>query len=751
MRWSWLPWRFLIRRAARAHGFLDPLALIARLQRFAQPSEVSEPIELLRAGVVFHARGLINTRVIQHNLDWVWPYWIERQFDPASDAFIPRAFSVTHVNLTHRNWTAVGRPDHAGLPIVDPRGLVTPFYDGPSLDAWVLGDDGERLYPSRETHASQYVELNDDGAVVTEVVRNGLRLLTRAVVRRESGRAVLNLHYEARAQSGGDLALALRPYNPEGVSFVHHAVLGDDARGWRVDGDWDVRFDAAADRHYVSDYRHGDVAIHLDDPDAASVADCDTGLATAAALFRIEPGGMRRLSVRVPLKEADTTAAEGDWHEALAGTARLDVPDAGVRFLYDNALRTVMLHTVEDCYPGPYTYKRFWFRDAAFIVHALLHAGLTGRARRMLDHFPERQHRTTGYFHSQDGEWDANGEAMWILARYHEATGETLPESWLHALRRGGRWIARKRTDPDGGTAHAGLLPAGFSAEHFGPNDYYYWDDYWAVAGLEAAAGVLEGHGDGDRARAFRDEAVELRGTLERCHERDAGRLGRPLIPASPYRRMDAGAVGALVAGYPLRLLPADDARLLGTADWLMDNARVHGGFFQDMIHSGINAYLTLHLAQVLMRAGDPRCHELMRAVAGLATPTGQWPEAIHPRTLGGCMGDGQHVWAAAEWLVYLRDAFVREEGERLVLASGVPPQWFAAGEPMSFGPTPTRFGPVTVDIRPATGHNGAVEVCWQAEWRRRPEGVDIAPAGVASVRARAEDGAATLQWRAPA
>jgi hypothetical protein len=71
---------------------------------------VSEPIELLRAGVVFHARGLINSRVIQHNLDWVWPYWIERQFDPNDVSFIPRAFSITHINLTHRNWTAIGYP-----------------------------------------------------------------------------------------------------------------------------------------------------------------------------------------------------------------------------------------------------------------------------------------------------------------------------------------------------------------------------------------------------------------------------------------------------------------------------------------------------------------------------------------------------------------------------------------------------------------------------------------------------------------
>ncbi|MFU8822028.1 MAG: hypothetical protein ACNA8G_10790, partial [Gammaproteobacteria bacterium] len=83
MSWmKWLPWRFIIRRVAHQQGFLDPIALLARLHGFAQPSEVGEPIELLRAGVVFHARGLINSRVIQHNLDWVWPYWIERQFDP---------------------------------------------------------------------------------------------------------------------------------------------------------------------------------------------------------------------------------------------------------------------------------------------------------------------------------------------------------------------------------------------------------------------------------------------------------------------------------------------------------------------------------------------------------------------------------------------------------------------------------------------------------------------------------------------
>ena len=75
-------WKYLVRRIARSHGFLDPIALLGQLRKFTPPSEVSEPIELLRAGALFHARGLINRNAIQHNLDWIWPYWVEQQFDP---------------------------------------------------------------------------------------------------------------------------------------------------------------------------------------------------------------------------------------------------------------------------------------------------------------------------------------------------------------------------------------------------------------------------------------------------------------------------------------------------------------------------------------------------------------------------------------------------------------------------------------------------------------------------------------------
>ncbi|MEW6219164.1 MAG: hypothetical protein AB1634_06455 [Thermodesulfobacteriota bacterium] len=144
------------------------------------------------------------------------------------------------------------------------------------------------------------------------------------------------------------------------------------------------------------------------------------------------------------------------------------------------------------------------------------------------------------------------------------------------------------------------------------------------------------------------------------------------------------------------------------------------------MIHSGINIYMTLMLAQVYLRAGDERFHPLLAKAAGLASPTGQWPEAIHPHTLGGCMGDGQHGWAAAEWVMLMRHLFVFEEGERLVIGRGIRRPWLESGEPLSFGPTLTPFGKVTVSIHP----QDRLEVRLAAQWygARRPEVVVAIP-----------------------
>ncbi len=50
------------------------------------------------------------------------------------------------------------------------------------------------------------------------------------------------------------------------------------------------------------------------------------------------------------------------------GCCRLQIPGQQRRFLHDAALRASILYSLGDACPGPYTYKRFWFRVTGFIA-----------------------------------------------------------------------------------------------------------------------------------------------------------------------------------------------------------------------------------------------------------------------------------------------------------------------------------------------------------------------------------------------
>lgn len=732
---SW-PIRFLVTRAARAYGFLDPINLVAKIRGFAEPSEFAEPLELLRAGMLFHARGLVNTKAIQNNLDWVWPYWVERQFNPADDSFIPRAFSFSHINLTHRNWTAVGLPDVAYYPIVDPRGLVTPLFDGWSLDFWLVPEKGALLLPSKlpDGDFDQSLVLEEDLQVRSKASwDNGASLATDVRLCLQNHEPHCCVMAQPAGLASGYLAVALRPYNPEGISFVEKIALTGDGCGWKINQRNSLFFDRKPARVILSVYKDGDVSQRLRDAadDTPAISD-PIGMATAVALFDVRELGGHPLEIRAPIydeldpKKRPSIGGRPVWRSALAPLAVLRMADARLQKLYDLAVANLVLHSPDEVYPGPYTYKRFWFRDAAFILNVLVTLGGVDRTRTVLKHFAPRQRRD-GYFLSQEGEWDSNGEAIWMFHRFVALTGETLPEPWLDAVAKGARWIIRKRLPRGTGKPEAGLLPAGFSAEHLGPNDFYYWDDFWGVAGLQCAAQLLR-----ERDAKFSHEceavAAEFLGTIEQSFPRGPHRRFPGAIPASPKRRMDSGAVGNLVADYPLQLFAPGDERLRLTADYLRDHSSFEGGFFQNMIHSGINAYLTLHLAQVRLRAGDHDvAWRLLDNVVGLASPTGQWPEAIHPKTKGGCMGDGQHIWAACELAMMVRNCFVREEAARpgsgqparLVVGAGVRPEWWR-GQGATFGPTLTPFGPVTIHV---AGVNGSATARIEGQWRgSRPE-----------------------------
>jgi hypothetical protein len=190
---------------------------------------------------------------------------------------------------------------------------------------------------------------------------------------------------------------------------------------------------------------------------------------------------------------------------------------------------------------------------------------------------------------------------------------------------------------------------------------------------------------------------------------------GQAELPSSPYRHPDTACIGTLVAISPLELVPVTAPWVRPTLDFLLEHNLRRGLFFQKIVHTGLNPYLTVQLARALLVIGDPRWLELAQNLAASATATGTWPEAIHPKGLGGCMGDGDHGWSAAEYINLVREALVMEHGNTLRLGAGLTADWAMKGVWVRHAPT--YFGEVSWSLSPAaTG--------LRLEWEITPHGL---------------------------
>ena len=712
---------WLLRRAMGRFRITDDIVrYLSTFQRLGETVEVQLPGELLPVGARTVFRAIRTRAAAQIGVDWIWPHWLERQLDPQSPAFIPRGHLPVLTNVTGRNWTAVGTIGSVWEGVVDPRGLVTPWFDGWSLDWWVGADDRWH-FPSRETAVRQALV---GGAPVVET---RMRVPGGDVVHRTygvGGDELIVVEVENQTPTPFAVAFAVRPYNPEGLAVVERIALhGDDTV--TVDGRPALLFHGRPPRMAGSTFEHGDVAdavtggragTELPDPLRDEV-----GLAQAAFIFPVphrtavrvaiplEPARRtrrrrlaRRRAERVPELPAALPSAEAvarGWAAHAARGMRLELPDGRLADAMEANRRFLLLfHDGEDITPGPYNYHRFWFRDAAYMVAALDRYGFHREAAEVIRHFPDRQ-RADGFFFSQRQEWDANGCAIWTMAEHWRLTGD-LDCVDVDAVSRGVRWIERKRRskrrrrDP----ALRGMMPASVSAEHLGPFDYFYWDDFWSLRGLLDGAVLLRAGGRdaaADRADAW---AVDMRADLEASLALVAERLGSAVVPAGPRRRVDPGVIGSLAACWPLRIFDADDPRMLATVDVIRDQFCVGEAFFQAISHTGLGTYLTLQLAFVELEQGDRRALDRLRWFVQAATDTFTWPEAIHPQLGAGCMGDGHHGWAAADLLSMVRNLLVREVPEGLALCTLLPDDW--AGQGLEVVDAPTHHGLLSFALR---------------------------------------------------
>lgn len=704
------------------------LPYVRSIEWIGKPTGMMGSSALLDQALWVLFSGANNMLAVHTNRNWVWPLWIEEQWQPRSSAFIPTGAGLLGANLSRRNWTSLG---HSASPLecmVDPVGMITvephswsllPYLKSngvlqapPYLQDKVNQSLSDDILPVVETHYPEIDSLHWTSTSAATFIDDALRITCRIVVQNTGSEPV-----------NAVIGFGVRPYNVLSIGHVNH--IENFGSFLRVNRTWDVEILEPPTRVLLGDRGTGD-PIKDSSPRPMSqdtkVIRARSGIAAGSIEYdrTVQPG--ERLSLGVVIwcdavkKKSRKKTSRPRLHTHVDALIRAreeelrleDLRAARIKFPEEkfeqqfNAikLRLPAFDDVTHFSPGTFLYHTHWYRDSYFISEAFTNLGFLKEVREKIEAYPSRQ-QPSGAFVDHPGELDSHAIALCSMLTFARKSGDTrLLRDLFDSVWRGLQWLEKQRVPASKRQAlHEGLLPASFSAEHFGGCDHYFWDNFWSLQAMKLGRRAARKLGREKEAATLDKMTTSFEKSLQFAIGATLERVGGQVLPVSPYRWPDAACIGNLVACDPLELNEICNPWIRPTLDFLLGSHFHQGLFFQSVFHTGLNSYLTAQVARVLIRMEDPRSMDLIHAISRAASATVTWPEAINPRTQGGCMGDGDHGWAAAEFCNVLRQTIVIEEAGGLTLFQGVPSEWFTQGAVTSIHNAPTLYGRITASL----------------------------------------------------
>lgn len=472
------------------------------------------------------------------------------------------------------------------------------------------------------------------------------------------------------------------------------------------------------------------VELELQERDGSGPVLPSTTFGLAEYRIALGPRAARRLDFVVPSRPvADGTpaalalravpfAAHRDallatWKATFARAMQLVLPERRVQDAYYASLMHILLpryQLPDGDWVQPVNklrYHAFWLRDASIMSQALDLVGLHREAGENVA-FVHRWQGDDGQFNSRAGQLDGHGQAMWAIGEHAlRSRDREFARAALPSLGRAVAWLARARRDDP-----LGLVPPSDPRDNELVAGHLAGDDFWAVAGLEAAVDVARMLGDAKRSEEWAVELLALRTTVRERVAEAAARNGGAIPPA--LDRPGGRDWGNLWAAWPSAVLDPSSALVTRTL------ARARGHFREGLATYGefhnLHHYLGFRVWQTeLVRGEQARVVQgLYDSLAHTTNTNGGFETGVRPfarRSVDDNLAP--HGWFAAELVALLRNMLVRESGAGLELLSAVPARWLEPGKPTVVRGAPTKLGPVDVTLRPVRG--GAV-ITWRAD-----------------------------------
>ncbi len=662
----------------------------------------------------------------------------------------PRGWFPRYWYREQSYWTPVGTPEGKRRALINEEGMVEVDEGGFSLEPFVLTGAGPVTWADVETSRA----LEKGGSPLPRVTwrAQGLRLDILPWVDGRGDDLTLRVTYRlkrAESPEGTRLIVAVRPFqvNPPWQAFRNLGGRGTIRRVARRDGglrvdDRMISTTPEPANLGAASFEEGGVPEFLTNggmPPHGEVED-ESGLASAAMAWDLPAGDADlEVTVSVPyfgkthkLRKNARRNALSRWRRKL-GAVTWEVPARAVPAF--DCFRTAAAHILINrdgaaIRPGPRRYTRSWVRDGVIMGAALAKSGLPEPLRDFLTWYAPFQ-RDDGFVPcvvDRDGidrlvEHDSHGQFLWgIREVMRVGAGSRFLHKMLPHVKLAAEFLINLRglrmTEEFESGEHPvffGLLPESASHEGYLAHPVHsYWDDFWGIRGLEAAADLAVSAGLGGEAHRWRCEAARFQAAALRSIGTVIATKRLAYIPGSvEWADFDPTATSNAIA-----MLDFADALPEGPlhamlATYLDGFHRKHRG---EMQWNNYTAY-EIRIIGAFVRLGKrDTANELLEFFLADRRPRewNQWPEITWRDPLSpGHLGDVPHTWIAAEYILALSSmiAAEREVSDSLILASGMPWAWISEENGFSVGNLPTRFGPLDFRIHANGGDRIHVEI----------------------------------------
>ncbi|ADY02169.1 hypothetical protein VMUT_1968 [Vulcanisaeta moutnovskia 768-28] len=625
--------------------------------------------------------------------NWAWPRWLRSQLEPGSRGFEP-AQLMPFRNVHFKDWGMVGTVQGTNEAMIDPTMLFV-TRKNVAFEVWVY--DGSRLYmPGLHGSFKQYLERPGYPVIINEWDLGALRVIARSTVANRSGIDVLITDVRLIGLPGNYVIyLVTRPYNVDHIVEVKSAGVEGD--GWFITIDGELVLTTDQEPAQFGSYNVNKDASEdavLGRLNSELYVNDELGWAHAALGFNavINTYGEWKLRVKAPIDslrntphnralikavdDSDVKAELHNWDSINERVFSISVGDSIIGDVTRQSIANlVMLWDGGRITPGPLIYHIFWVRDGSYMATALTKSNLIDMGKAVVEELLRRID-PSGYFKAVDfelREYDANGQVLWAVSKYVQLAGdyESL-KRWYPIIRRGIEWLEANR-ELTGDESIRGLLPPSWSAEDTGPMDHHYWDDMWAIAGLRELGRVIRGisHEDYDWIERLRREFTDA---LINSINVVRSRLGIDYMVPAPERVADSAMTRVIAVVWPTMALPLDNPLIRRTLEMTEELYGINGGIVNTHQWGTYGSYLTMNLAHSWAILGDrDRVSRYLTWIINHVSPTYGWAEGISIITERGGQGDAPHGWAAADFIMLIRDLVINDEFETPILLRGMP------------------------------------------------------------------------------